>query len=199
MIKKTLALAAAGLTIAATPAPESWNVDASHTAITFSVKHFFTPVKGSFDDFEVDLVYDEENPENSTVEARIAIASINTGNERRDNHLRSGDFFEAEQYPWMTFRSTSVREVAPGELVATGPLTIKGVTQEIELPITVLGKQVIPAEMQEMLGGVTQVASFSAETAINRKDFGVGVGDWAATLVVGGEVKIAIAVEANQS
>lgn len=198
MTNKIFALAAAGLTLAATPAPEVWNVDASHSAVTFEVKHFFTPVKGSFDDYQVDLVYDADNPANSTVEARIAIAGINTGNTDRDAHLRSGDFFEAETHPYITFRSTSVREAEPGQLVATGPLTIKGVTREVELPITVLGVQELPPEMQQMLGGVTRVASFQTHTTVDRRDFGVGVGNWAATLVVGGEVKINIAVEANQ-
>ncbi|HSG49907.1 MAG TPA: YceI family protein [Longimicrobiales bacterium] len=198
MIKTPFILATAGLTLAATRAPETWNVDESHSAVTFEVKHFFTPVRGSFDDYQVDLVYDAENPANSAVEARVAIASINTGNADRDAHLRSGDFFEADVHPYMTFRSTSVREEAPGQLVATGPLTIKGVTREVELPITVLGIQALPPEMQQMLGGVTRVASFQTETTVDRRDFGVGVGNWAATLVVGGEVKIKIAVEANQ-
>lgn len=186
--------------VAATPALEKapWNVDQSHTEINFSVKHFFTPVTGSFTDFQIDLDYDAENPSNSSVSFVAQVASIDTGNERRDAHLQSGDFFEAERFPELTFQSTSVREAGEGELIATGDLTIKGVTQSIDLPITVLGIQEIPAEMQEMLGGVTKVASFAAETQIDRNEYGVGVGSWAATLVVGGEVDISIAVEANQ-
>ena len=89
-------IAMAALTIAAGPAPEAWNVDASHTGINFSVKHFFTPVQGQFDDYEVDLVYDRENPANSSVTVRIDVSSIETHNERRNNHLLSGDFFEAD-------------------------------------------------------------------------------------------------------
>ncbi len=198
MFKKTLAVAVAGLTLAAAPAPEVWNVDNSHTAISFSVKHFFTPTKGSFEDFDVELVYDAENVANSTVSANIRVASIDTENERRDGHLRSGDFFEAEKYPEITFRSTSVRRASPTELVATGDLTIKGVTRQVELPITLLGVQDIPGEMQEMLGGVTRVASFQTELTIDRRDFGVGVGNWAATAVVGKDVTIEITLEANQ-
>lgn len=188
-------------TVAATPGTtaEPWNVDQPHTEINFSVKHFFTPVSGTFRDFDVNLVYDRANPSASSVEVRIAVSSVNTGNERRDEHLRSGDFFEASTHPYITFRSTSVRTAGEGRLVATGPLTIKGVTREIELPITVLGVQEIPGEMQEMLGGVKRVAGFAAETRIRRQDFGVGVGNWAATVVVGGDVDITIALEANQS
>lgn len=194
-------LATAFALVAATPATlekAPWNVDQAHTEINFSVKHFFTPVTGSFTDFQIELDYDAENPAGSSVSFVAQVASVDTGNERRDAHLQSGDFFEAERFPELTFQSTSVREAGEGELIATGDLTIKGVTRSIDLPITVLGIQDIPGEMQDMLGGVTKVASFAAETQIDRNDYGVGVGSWAATLVVGGEVDISIAVEANQ-
>jgi len=188
-------------TVAATPAHvlDAWNVDPAHTEINFSVKHFFTPVTGTFNDFDVRLDYDAADPSASSVEVDIAVASIDTGNERRDNHLMSADFFEAQRHPDITFRSTRVRAVNATQLLATGELTIKGNTHTIELPITLLGVKDIPAEMQEMLGGVTRVAGFQAATTIDRNDYGVGVGSWAATLVVGGEVEIEIAVEANQS
>jgi polyisoprenoid-binding protein YceI len=176
----------------------AWNVDAPHTEVNFSVKHFFTPVTGTFADYEIDLTFDAENPANSSVRVSIDVASINTGNERRDNHLRSGDFFEAEAYPQMTFVSTSVRQTGADQLVALGDLTIKGVTKQIELPITILGVMDVPGEMQQMLGGVERIASFTADAKLNRKDFGVGVGNWAATMVVGGEVTVGIAVEANR-
>jgi polyisoprenoid-binding protein YceI len=190
----------AAVTLAATPAmtAEAWNIDKAHTEINFKVNHFFTPVSGTFSDFDVDLQYDAANPASSSVEVRIAVASVNTGNADRDEHLRSEDFFEAGAHPHITFRSTSVREVGPGELVATGPLTIKGVSKTIDLPIRVLGIQEIDEEMRPMLGGIARVAGFAAETRIRRQDFGVGVGNWAATLVVGGNVDIEIAVEANQ-
>ncbi len=175
-----------------------WNVDAPHTEINFSVRHFFTPVSGRFEDFEIDLVFDPESPEHSSVEVRIAVASINTGNEKRDNHLRSGDWFEAESYPYITFKSSSVTQTAADRLLARGDLTIKDVTQEVELPITLLGVQDIPEQMREMLGGVTQVASFQAETELDRRDYGVGRGNWAMTAVVGADVEIGIVVEANQ-
>lgn len=198
---QTVAVTAfAFLSLAATPLQEAepWNIDEAHTEINFSVNHFFTPVSGTFQDFEVELNYNPQNVSASSVQVRIPVASVNTGNARRDEHLRSEDFFEADRYPHITFRSTSVRRVNDTELVATGPLTIKGVSQVVDLPITLLGQQEIPGEMQEMLGGVKRVAGFSAETRIRRQDFGVGVGSWAATVVVGGNVDIRIAVEANQ-
>ncbi len=178
--------------------PEAWNVDASHTEINFSVRHFFTPVSGSFHSFDVSLDFDAENPEASRVRVTIDVASIDTRNERRDAHLRSGDFFDAERYPQMTFESTSVRRVAPDRLLARGQLTIKDTTREVELPISLLGVKDLPTPMQEMFGGITQVASFTAEAQVDRREFGVGVGNWAETAVVGSEVSISIALEANR-
>jgi polyisoprenoid-binding protein YceI len=175
----------------------AWSPDAAHTEINFSINHFFTPVSGSFEDYEIDLDYNAQNPEESTVEARIKVASVNTGNEKRDNHLRTADWFEADKYPYMTFKSTSVRQTGENQLVASGPLTIKGQSHDVELPITLLGKQMIPEQMQQMLGGTKNVASFKASTAIDRGDFGVGTGNWAATMVVGGEVDIEILLEAH--
>ena len=175
-----------------------WSADTAHTEINFSVKHFFTPVTGSFEDYEIELNYDAENPENSTVEARIKVASVNTGNEKRDNHLRSADWFETDKYPYMTFKSTSVREVGENQLIASGPLTIKGQSHQIELPITLLGIQMIPEPMQPMIGA-KEVASFQASASIDRGSFGVGVGNWAATMVVGGNIDIEILLEAHSS
>ena len=86
----------------------------------------------------------------------------------------------------------------PNQLIARGALTIKGITKEIELPITLLGVKDIPAEMQEMLGGVSQVASFEAKATLDRREFEVGVANWAQTVIVGGDVEISIALEANQ-
>ena len=201
MMKKLIsggALALATLTIAAGPAPMKWNVDVPHTGVEFSVNHFFTPVSGKFDNYEIDLMFDRENPSNSSVAVRIDVNSINTGNERRNNHLLSVDFFEADAHGFITFESESVRAVGSDQLLVRGPLTIKGVTHEVELPIRILGVKDIPAEMQEMLGGVTEIASFQTELGIDRSDYGVGVGSWAAALVVGHEVSIEIAVEANR-
>ena len=195
---KAGAWALSALTVAAGGDTMAWKVDAPHTAVTFDVKHFFTPVKGQFNDFDIELTYDPEMPENSTVRVRIPVASIDTGNERRDSHLRSGDFFEAERFPDITFHSESVTRVSDTELLVRGPLSIKGETRTIDLPVSILGIVDVPEEMQAMLGGVKHVASFRAGLTLDRRDFGVGVGNWAATAVVGKDVNIDIAVEANR-
>ena len=101
-----LALATLGSTQASA---QSWHIDPNHSQVSFSVKHFFTPVNGTFDVFEASLDYDAENPAQSSVTVTIPVESINTGNDSRDGHLRTGDFFEAEAHPNITFKSTSVQ------------------------------------------------------------------------------------------
>ena len=177
---------------------DSWGVDSAHTEINFSVNHFFTPVTGTFDDFEVALDYDVDNPSASRVSVRIAVISVNTGNSQRDEHLRTPDFFAAEQHPYITFESNSVRVTADGGMVAKGILEIRGQRREIELPINLLGVQPIPPEMRDMLGGAQEIASFGTSTTIDRGEYGVGTGSWAATLIVGGEVEIEILLEAHR-
>jgi polyisoprenoid-binding protein YceI len=195
-------LAAGTLTVAAyggqpTAAASPWNIDEAHTEINFSVRHFFTPVSGTFDDYHVTLDFDPDYPQNSTVEVQINVASVNTGNEKRDNHLRSADWFEVEKYPHMTFKSTSVEKSDADQLLARGKLTVKDVSKDVVLKIQLLGIKDIPEQMREMLGGVVRVASFQATTELDRRDYGVGVGNWAETMIVGADVAIEIAVEAN--
>jgi polyisoprenoid-binding protein YceI len=191
-------LALGAVAVAARPAPAPWNVDAAHTVVAFSVRHFFTPVRGQFDQFEVNLAYDPAVPENSTVRVTIPVASINTGNDRRDTHLRSGDFFEADAHPEITFVSEHVRKLSDTELLVTGPLTIKGISRQVDLAVKILGVMDVPGEMQGKLGGVTNIASFETTLKLDRRDFGVGTGNWAMTAIVGSDVDITIAVEANR-
>lgn len=203
MTRRTLAtfafvLLALMATLAVPAAAGEWQVDAAHSQVGFSVKHFFTPVNGTFKEFDIQLSYDPDNPTAGSVEVTISVASIDTGDERRDGHLRTGDFFEAEAHPNITFKSTAVRKGEGDSLIATGPLTIKGVSKQIELTIDVLGIQDLPEQMQERMGAKT-VAGFSASTKIDRGDFGVGTGNYAATLVIGSDVEISIQVEAKTS
>ncbi len=175
-----------------------WKVDVPHSEVNFRIKHFFTPVTGTFRSYDIDLFFDRENPENSSVEVSIDVSSIDTGDEDRDAHLLSPDFFDAEEYPEITFESSRVEEVEPNELVAHGTLTIKGTSKQIELPIHFLGVSDLPDEVGRALGGIRQVASFESGLQLDRREFEVGVGSWAQTLVVGAEVDVSISVEANR-
>lgn len=176
---------------------KSWQLDKAHSSIGFSINHFFTPVKGSFDDFDIDINFDPNDLDNSSFNLTIQVASVNTGNEKRNGHLRTEDFFNAEKYPVMTFKSSKIMSKGDNMYVAKGKLKIKDVEKEIELPFKLLGVKVLPEEMQKMMGGLKEAASFEASYSLNRNDYTVGTGSWAATVVVGDEVNIDVAVEAH--
>jgi len=109
----------------------AWNIDATHSQATFSVKHMMiSTVRGHFEVLSGQLNIDEAHPENSWVEAEVDAASINTRDPKRDGHLKSPDFFDSEQYPKITFKSTKVEATGDNEYRVTGNLTMHGVTKE---------------------------------------------------------------------
>jgi len=172
-------------------ASTAWELDKSHSTIQFSIKHFFTPVSGRFEDYKTDIKFDPNDLQNSSIDVEIPVNSINTQNEKRDNHLRSEDFFNTNEWSNIKFTSNEIRKTGENKFVASGDLTIRDVTKKIDLPFTLLG--VMDHPMMEN----TTVAGINASTSINRTDFGVGVGDWAATMVVGDEVVIDLNLELN--
>ncbi len=177
---------------------KSWDLDLAHSTIGFSINHFFTPVKGTFDDFDLDINFDPDNLEKSSFDLAVDISSVSTGNEKRDGHLQTQDFFDAEKYPVMTFKSSKIISKGNNMYLAYGKLKIKNVEKDIELPFKVLGMKVLPEEMQKMMGGLKEVVSFQASFSLNRNDYTVGTGSWTATAVVGDEVTIDIAVEGQR-
>ena len=154
----------------------NWNLDASHSEIEFKVRHMMiSTVKGSFTSFDVKLTTESEDLKNSSIEVSIDIESINTKNEQRDQHLKSGDFFNVAEFPKITFQSTAIEQLNEEEFKVTGDLTVKGVTKSITFD----------AE----LGGVAKdpwgnlKAGYTIKGAINRADFDLS---WNAALETGG-------------
>jgi len=172
-----------------------WNLDKSHSQIRFSVNHFFTPVEGKFEKFDIDLQFDPDNMKESSIDVTIHVNSVNTGNEKRDTDLQSASFIETEKYPVATFKSKEILSKGDNNFVAKGTLKIKDIAKEIELPFTLLGLKEFSEDMQKKMRGTKKVAGFSASYTIDRTEFGVGTGNWAATLVVGGEVRITVTLE----
>jgi polyisoprenoid-binding protein YceI len=176
---------------AAAQAQATWAIDASHSSVEFAVKHMmFTTVKGRFGDVEGTILADEGNPANSSVRVKIDVNSVDTRDEKRDGHLRSADFFDAETFPQITFTSTSVESKGHNEYVINGNLTVRDITREIAIPATFHGTGSTPFG--------TTAAGFSAEMTINRKDFGL---TWNVALETGGvlvsdNVKISLDIEA---
>jgi polyisoprenoid-binding protein YceI len=142
----------------------TWTIDPVHSEVGFSVRHMMvSKVRGRFTTFSGQLVTGE-NPLDSSVTAEIDLASITTGTQQRDDHIRSADFFEVETYPKMTYRSTGVR-IEDGEYVLDGELTLKDVTKSVPLKLELNGFGPDP------YGGTR--AGFTATGEINRKDFNV--------------------------
>lgn len=174
----------------AQPGVSTWAIDATHSSVEFAVKHMMvSTVRGRFKAFSGEIQADEANPAASSVTAAIDVASIDTGVEQRDDHLRSDDFFNAAQYPQITFRSTAI-EQRGDEWKLAGELTIRDVTRPVSLDVEFEGRGADP------WGG--ERAGFTATTKINRKDFGV---NWNGVIEAGGvvvsdQVKITLNIEA---
>ena len=144
----------------------AWQIDATHSQVTFSVKHMMvSTAKGTFNVFSGEVEIDEQHPENSWVVAEVDAASIHTRDARRDGHLRSADFFDTEQYPKITFKSTEVEALGGNEYRVTGNLTMHGVTKEVAFSVEYSG------QVRDMYG--MQRAGLDAKATINRKDFGL--------------------------
>lgn len=182
-------LTTAAIRFASTP----WTVDASHSSVTFEIRHFFAKVPGEFKEFDADIKFNPEDLAGSSINVTIPIASINTDNERRDGHLKTADFFDAETYPTMTFKSSSIKKTGDNSFVAAGTLTIKDVSKDFELPFTVLGMMDHPMRENMIVAGI------SSEFQILRSEFGVGTGDYVSDAVIGNEVDVTINLELNAS
>jgi polyisoprenoid-binding protein YceI len=164
----------------------TWAIDPVHSEVGFSVRHMMvSKVRGKFGTFE-GTITTAQDPLASSVTATIDLASISTGNDQRDGHLRSSDFFDVETHPKMTYRSTGIR-VEDGAQLVDGELTIRGVTRPVTLALEVNG--IGP----DAYGGTR--AGFTATGEINRKDFGV---NWSAVIEGGGAVvsdKVELSIE----
>ena len=170
---------------------QEYTLDKVHTYVGFKVSHMMVSnVKGQFQEYDGVIKYDPKKPEKAFAEATIKVASIDTNNEKRDNHLRSDDFFNAEKFPNITVKTKKV--VKKGDkLEVTADLTIRDVTKEIKFPVEVRGPVTVEKGKQKL--------GLAAEITINRHDYGV---KWNRTmeaggLVVGNDVTIVLEIEAD--
>jgi len=177
----------AAVNMVATP----WTIDKSHSSIKFEIRHFFSNVPGAFHEYDANVNFNPENLGESSIDVTIQVASVDTENERRDNHLRNEDFFEADTWPTMTFTSSEIVSNGDNNFVAKGQLTIKDTTVDFDLPFTLLG--VMDHPWQEN----TQVAGIVSEFQLLRNDFGVGTGNYVSDAVIGNEVNITLNLELN--
>ncbi len=170
---------------------QPWTFDLAHSSVGFTVRHMVvSKVRGRFAKWGGTLEMDENDPVRAKVDVVIEAASVDTGVEQRDAHLRSADFFDVERYPAIEFRSRAVQAAGDGAYRLVGDLTMHGVTRPVTLEVEFAGSAKDP------WGGVR--AGFSARTTIDRKDFGLAYNQLLETggVLVGEQVEIGIEVEA---
>lgn len=168
--------------------PKLYKIDPVHSQVSFTVRHIVSRVPGRFGSFSGEITVDKENPAGSKVTAEIEAGSIDTGNPKRDGHLKSPDFFEVEKFPKITFVSKSVASTGKDKSSVTGDLTMHGVTKPVTLDVT-------------WLGFAGPKAGFEAKATLNRKDYGI---IWNRVLDTGGamlgdEVAITLLVEGSDA
>ncbi len=168
---------------------DPYKIDASHSNVSFSIRHIYSKVNGRFTRFKGMIQFDPTAPEKITVDLSVEMASVTTDNERRDGDLRSANFFMADSFPTMSFKSTKAFR-KENSLFIEGNLTIRGTTKTIVVPFEVLGVGGEPGKM---------VAGFSSSFKINRKDFGIIWNRLAdqGGMLLGDDVDINIGIEAH--
>ena len=158
------------------PFANTWKSDSVHSRFGFSVNHLgIASFSGSFKDYKISITNNAADFSDAVVELTAETKSINTDNEMRDKHLQSPDFFDAEKYPQITFKSTSFKKTGAKTYKATGDLTLHGVTKKIELDATLVGTAVHPQSKKDLVG-------FKVTGTIKRSDFGIATGMPAAML-----------------
>lgn len=169
-----------------------WELDKDHTSVNFEVKHFFNTVNGNFTDFDGNFFFDPDNLEDSKFDFTVAVSSIETNNEKRNNHLKSADFFNVEKFPEIYFVSTGFNKISDTQYEIKGKLRIKDVIKNVTIPFEITGKMEHPMKEGATLMGL------AFNTTINRNDYNVGAGDWTSNKIVGENVKVSINTELNK-
>lgn len=173
--------------------PQAWatayTIDRDHSTVSFKIRHLFSNVRGTFDQFEGTFTYVPGQPDQWKAQAVIQASSINTHVPERDKHLRSNDFFDVEQHPAITFKSTKVTDVTPTGAKLHGMLSLHGLERPVVLDVAIHGEGKDP--WNNLRSG------FTATTAVNRKDFGIEwnkaleTGQW----LLGDDVEIILEIE----
>jgi polyisoprenoid-binding protein YceI len=171
-------------------AVETYVIDSVHSSVGFSIRHFVAKVPGRFTKFSGTIEVDRENPANNSVNATIEAAAIDTGNQKRDTHLRNPDFLEVEKFPTINFKSSSWKKTGEDTFDVIGDLTIKDVTKPVVLKVTSLGFG--PGSRGAELSG------WEATTTINKKEFNV-VDPAMLEVALGDEVAVTINIEAKKT
>ena len=178
------------LLLAATQAMAyEWKMDPAHSAIMFEIKHIYSTVRGHFGEFSGNVFFNPNDLKESKFDFTVEVDSINTHIGKRDNHLRSGEFFDAKKYPQMVFKSSKVSHAGGNKYLLEGKMTVKDVTQPMKLEFLLMGQKNSPFKKDKVVGG------FETRFKIDRLAFNVGTGKFYKLGVVGKEVDILLSLE----
>jgi len=191
MIKRFAIVLALALASTSIFAADTYVIDPVHSNVAFKIRHLVSKVTGKFADFSGTVNIDPKKPASSSVDFVVKVASIDTGNGDRDKHLKSGDFFDAEKYPEITFKSSSVKSTGKDKYAVAGTLTMHGVSKHVTIPVEFDGYG------KDMQGN--EKAGFELSTTLDRKDYGI---NWNKAVdngtLLGDEVTISINLETSK-
>ena len=167
-----------------------WSIDADHSEIRFEIKHILTTVSGQFTQFKGDVIFDPENLDTGKFDFSVAVKSVDTNNGKRDNHLRSEDFFNSDKFPEMKFKSSKISYLKDNLYALEGMMTIKDVTKKINIEFEFFPPVLHPFDKKKKVGG------FQTRFTIPRLEYNVGNGKFLKMGVVGSDVEVEITMEA---
>ena len=167
----------------------TWNLDKAHSGVYFTIDHIFSKVRGHFNEFSTDITFDPNDLAASSFNFEIKVDSVDTNIGKRDKHLQSADFFDAGQFPLMSFKSKEVRDAGNGLYEVVGTLTVKGKDYDLTLPLELAGVKEHPAKKG------TDVAGFNGSISLDRLAHGVGSGKFYDMGVVGKDVEVLVTLE----
>jgi len=177
----------------ASAAAPQWDIDNGHSGFYFRINHIFSKVQGFFSDYSGTIAFDPNNLEESRLEFEVKVKSVDTQIGKRDNDLRSANFFDSKKYPTMTFKSESITRVKDDQYTVEGILTIKDVSQKVKVPFTFFGTKPHPFNPNAL------VAGFEAKMTIDRLAYNVGNGKFYKMGTVGKDVDVFITIEATRN
>lgn len=167
-----------------------WQVDHDHSEIRFEIQHIFSTVSGRFSDFKGELVFDPADLDNSRFDFTVKVKSVNTFNNKRDTHLRSKDFFDADKYPVMRYQSSKIIRLKDNVYALEGLMSIKDVTKPLKMEFFHYGPRQHPFDKK------SSVTGFTSGFSLNRLDYHVGSGKFFDLGIVGNKVEVEISMEA---
>ena len=176
--------------IASQVSASQWRIDGDHSETRFEIKHILTTVSGQFTEFTGDVIFNPEDLDRGKFDFTVKVNSVNTNNGKRDNHLRSKDFFDADKFPEMGFKSAKISHLKDNLYALEGMLTIKDVTKKINIEFEFFQPQPHPFDKKKNVGG------FKAKFILPRLEYHVGNGKFLKMGVVGSDVAVEITMEA---